>query len=45
MPRTTGPLDLAFGALEARLRIAFRKEVADLWAAEYKRCISHVASV
>jgi hypothetical protein len=37
MPRTTGSFDLAFGALEARLRIAIRKEVTDLLAAERKR--------
>jgi hypothetical protein len=37
MPRTTGSFDIAFGALEARLRIAIRKEVADLLAAERKR--------
>jgi hypothetical protein len=37
MPRTTGSFDLAFGALEVRLRLAIRKEVADLLAAERKQ--------
>jgi hypothetical protein len=37
MPRTTGSFDLAFGALGARLRIAIRKEVADLLAAVQAR--------
>jgi hypothetical protein len=37
MPRTTGSFDIAFGALEARLRIAIRMEAADLLAAERKR--------
>jgi hypothetical protein len=37
MPRTTGSFDLAFGALEARLWGAIRKEVTDLLAAERKR--------